>query len=155
MNQVPVPAVKQGECFRYLGRFYDFVMSNQVHRNKLCSLFSELLKEIDSSPLHPRNKLLLHSTYACSSVSWYFTVADLFNTWVTENLDNLAFKYVRQRLDLSISATLSSTMLSKSQFGWNLVFPSDKSAQCHTISRTTLKSSNDEIISLGLTPVVA
>ena len=46
-NHAPVPAVKQGESFRYLGRYFDFAMSNQVHKNNLSSLFTELLKEID------------------------------------------------------------------------------------------------------------
>ena len=40
----PVPAVKQDESFRHLGRYYDFAMSNQVHKNKFSSLFTELLK---------------------------------------------------------------------------------------------------------------
>ena len=115
INHAPVPTVKQGESFRYLGRYFDFAMSNQVHKDKLSTLFTELLKEIDSLPLHPKNKLLLYSRFALSKVSWHFTVADLSKTWVTENLDNLVSKYIRQWLDLPISATLSSRILSKSQ----------------------------------------
>ena len=38
-------------------------MSNQVHKDKLSILFTELLKEIDSLPLHPKNKLLLYSRF--------------------------------------------------------------------------------------------
>ena len=48
VNPAPVPVVEQGESFRYLGRYFDFAMSNQVHKNKPRSLFTELLKEIDS-----------------------------------------------------------------------------------------------------------
>ena len=43
INHAPVPAVKQGESFRYLGHYFDFSMSNQVHKNKLSSLFTEIL----------------------------------------------------------------------------------------------------------------
>ena len=116
-NHAPVPTVKQGESFRYIGRYFDSAMSNQVHKDKLSTLFTELPKEIDSSPLHPKSKLLLYSRFVLSKVSWHFTVADLSKTWVTENLDNLVSKYIRQWLDLPISATLSSIILSKSQYG--------------------------------------
>ena len=149
INHTQVPAVKQGESFRYLGRYFDFAMSNQVHRTKLSSLFTELLKEIDSLPLHPKNKLLLYNRYVLSKVSWHFTVADLSKTWVTENLDNFVSKYIRQWLDLPISATLSSIILSKNQFGLSLILPSVKFAQCQIVFRNSLRSSpNDEIKSL-------
>ena len=124
-------------------------MSNQVHKSKLSSLFTELLKEIDSLPLHPKNKLLLYSRFALSKVSWHFTVAYLSKTWVTENFDNLVSKYIRQWLDLPISATLSSIILSKSQYGLNMILPSVKFSQCQTVFRNSLRSSpNDESKSL-------
>ena len=72
INHAPVPAVNQNESFRYLGRYFDFAMSNQVHKNKLSSLFFELLKEIDSLPLHPKNKLLFYSRCFLSKGSWHF-----------------------------------------------------------------------------------
>ena len=82
-------------------------------------------------------------------VSWHFTVADLSKTWVTENLDNFVSNYIRQLLDLPISATLSSIILSKNQFDLSLILPSVKFAQCQTVFRNSLRSSpNDEIKSL-------
>ena len=149
INHAPVPTVKQGESFRYLGRYFDFAMSNQVHKDKLSTLFTELLKEIDSLPLHPKNKLLLYSRFVLSKVSWHFTVADLSKTWVNENLDNLVSKDISQWLDLPISATLSSIILSKSQYGLNMILPSVKFSQCQTVFRNSLRSSpNDKIKSL-------
>ena len=71
-------------------------MSNQVQKNKLSFLFTELLKEIDSLPLLPKSNLLLHSRLALSKVSWHFTVADLSKTWITENLGHFVSKYIRQ-----------------------------------------------------------
>ena len=84
--------------------------------------------------------------YVISKVSWHFTVADLSKTWVAENLDNLISKYIRQWLDLPIIATLSSIILSKNQFGLNLILHSVKIAQCQTVCRNSLSSSpNDEM----------
>ena len=103
-----------------------------------CSLS---VKEIDDLPLHSKNKLLLYHRYMLSKVSWHFTVADLSRTWVIESIDNLASKYIRLWLDLSISATLAGIVLSKNQFCLNLQLPSVKFTQCQTISRNALKSS--------------
>ena len=110
--------------------FVHFAMSNQVHKNKLSSLFTELLKEIDSLPLHPKNNLLLYSRFVLCKFSRHFTVADPSKTWVAENLDNLVSKYIRQWLDLTVSATSSSIILSKNQFGLNMILPSMKFSQC-------------------------
>ena len=99
------------------------------------------MKDIDDLPLHPKNKLLLYHRYVLSKVSWHFTVADLPKTWVVQNLDNLVSNYIRQWLDLPVSATLSGIILSKNQFGLNLQLPSIKFAQCQTVCRNALKSS--------------
>ena len=109
-------------------------MSNHVHKNKLSSLFAEILKEIDSLPLHPKNKLLLYNRFALSKVPWHFTAANLSKTWVTENLDNLASNYIHQWLDLPISVTLNGSIISKGQFGSNLIPPSIKFSQRQTFS---------------------
>ena len=69
INKQTVPSVKNGESFKYLGRLFDFEMSNENHKTKLLSLFSSLLKEIDDLPLHSKNKLLLYHRYVLSKVS--------------------------------------------------------------------------------------
>ena len=58
INNQLIPTVKTGESFKYLGRYFDFHMSNQEHKLELMSLVDELMSAIDRKPLHPRNKLL-------------------------------------------------------------------------------------------------
>ena len=108
-----VPLVKKGEYFKYIGRFLDFDMSNDMYKSKLLSLFSTFMKGIDDLPLHPKNKQLVYHRYALSKLSWYFTVADLPKTWVSDNLDKLASKYIRRWFDLPVSASLTSLVLTK------------------------------------------
>ena len=140
-NLQTVPSVKDGESLKYLGRFFDFEMSNENHKTKLLSLFTSLLKEIDDLPLHSKNKLLLYHRYVLSKVSCHFTVADLSRTWVIENIDNPISKYIRLWLDLPISATLAGIDHSKDQFSLNLQLPSFKFTQCQTVSRNALNPS--------------
>ena len=149
INNKPIPSVSNGNSFKYLGRHFDFEMTNQEHNSDLLSSLSNMLKQIDSQPLHAKNKLRLYHNFVLSKISWNLTVADLSKTWVVENLDNLVSKYIRQWLDLPISATLSSIILSKNQFGLSLTLPSTKFLQCQTVLRNALKSSpNDNIRSL-------
>ena len=63
INNRLIPTVKIGESFEYLGRYFDFNMSNDKHKVELTTLVNELLTDIDSKPLHPKNKLLLYNRY--------------------------------------------------------------------------------------------
>ena len=106
-----------------------FIWTIRFTKIKLSSLFTDLLKEINSLPINSKNKLLLYSRFVLCKVSWHFAVADLSKTWVTENFDNLVSKYICQWLELPISATLSSIILSKNQLYLNMILPSIKFSQ--------------------------
>ena len=149
INGELVPPVKIGDSFKYLGRHFDFEMSNQAHKTELSSTLNELMSKIDRLPLHPKNKLLLYNRHVLSKLSWHFTVADLSKTWISENLDNIVAKYVRTWLEIPISGTLSNIILAQNRFGLNILPPTVKFSQCQTVLRNTLKSSpNEEIRNL-------
>ena len=112
-----------------------------MHKSQLLSLFSTFMKRIDELPLHPKTKLLVYHRYVLSKVSWHSTVVDLPKTWVSDNLDNLVSKFIRRWLDLPVSATLTSLVLTKNQFGLNLKLPSVKYTQCQNVSRNIPRSS--------------
>ena len=146
INSELIPHVKQGESFKYLGRYFNFDMDNKDHTELITSSLQTMLKTIDSLNIHPRNRLLLYDRYVLSKLSWHLTVADLGKTWICENLDNIVTKYVRQWLDLPISATLRSIIPSCKYFGQAFQLPSIKFLQCQTTLQSSLKSSCDEII---------
>ena len=84
------------------------------------------MSKLDLIPCRPKNKLLLYHRFVLSKASWHFIIANLGKTWVAENLDNLVSSYVRQWLDLPISATLSTLVLPKAKYGINVILPSIK-----------------------------
>ena len=43
-----VPPVKYGEPLKYLGRYFDLDMTNEMHKSKLLSLFSTFIKGINN-----------------------------------------------------------------------------------------------------------
>ena len=128
-----IPAVKTGDSFRYLGRYFDFSMSNASHKSEPCEILISVLTEVDRLPLHPKNKNALYNRYLLSKLSWHFTVASIPKTWVCEHLDNVVAQYIRKWLDLSISATLSNIILPQNKFGLNIQLPSTKFIQCQTV----------------------
>ena len=73
-------------------------------------------------------------------------LANLAKTWVIENLDSITIRFIRQWLDLPISATLSGIILPCNQFGLNLQLPSVKFIQCQTVLRNALRSSKSDNI---------
>ena len=83
-------------------------MSDQEHKSELISLVNELMNEIDLTPLHPKNKLLLYNRCVISKVSWHFTVANLSITRVIETIDSVINKFLRIWLEIPVSGTLSN-----------------------------------------------
>ena len=141
-----MPPVRNGESFKYLGHFFNVDMDNKDHKEILKFSLQTMLKTVDSLYIHPKNKLLLYHRYILSNISWHFTVTDLGKTWISEHLDNIVSRYIRQWLELPISATLSSIVLSANKFGLAFQLPSVNFQQCQTVLRSSLKSSKDEAI---------
>ena len=141
INGVLIPCVEMSESFRYLGRFFDFNMSNNQHMSELSSLVQDLMNDIDIKPLHPKHKLLLYSRYVLSKLSWNITIANKSKTWITEHLDPVVNGYIRKWLDIPISGILSNVFLERNKFGLNIFPPSIKFTQCQTVLRNSLKES--------------
>jgi len=105
VNNKTVLTVKSGELFKHLGRYFNFEMDNNVHKEKLQSSIVDMLTSIDSLSILPKNKnySCINSIYLLSQLSWHLTVANLGKKWIIENLDSITIRFIRQWLDLLIS----------------------------------------------------
>ena len=121
-------------------------MDNFDHLSGVLQLVIDLMGKLDDIPCHLKNRLLLYLRFVLSELSWHFTIAYLGKTWVTKNIDNLVSKYILQWLELLISATLSTFVLSKSEYDFSLIIPSTKFAQCQVVFGNALKSSHNNYI---------
>ena len=146
INNQRIPIIHIGGNFQYLGRYFNFDMSEDQHKSELTGLIKELMSDIDSKPLHPKNKILLYSRYVLPKISWHLTVSSLSKTWVTETIDSLVNSYIRKWLQIPISGTLSSIFLTRNKFGLNICPPSIKFIQCQTVLRKALKTSPNQDI---------
>ena len=124
-------------------------MNNHQHMSDLLDTTYILINKINDLSCHTKNKLLLYNRLLLSKISWNLTIADISKTWIIENLDSIVLKYIRQWLELPISATLSSLINKRSKYGISLVLPLFKFIQCQTNIRNKLKSSpNSDITDL-------
>ena len=69
VNNEIIPPVKQDEYFTYLGRHFDYKMTNNQHKDDLLSDTKNIMKKIDDLPLHPKNKILIYQRYLLSKLS--------------------------------------------------------------------------------------
>ena len=139
-----ITALKENESFKYLGRYYNFDMSNENHKKILIEEVEDILSIIGKFPLRPEHKLDLYNRYLLSKISWHLTIADLTETWVKEVLDNKCHNAFRRWLEIPANDTVDIVMLSKSKFGLNIVDVSMKFTQCQTIIRKKLSNAENE-----------
>ena len=66
LNNDLIPTVEIGKSFKYLGRYFNFSMDNQNHLSEILDLLTNLMKQIDGIPCHPKNKLLLYHRFVLS-----------------------------------------------------------------------------------------
>ena len=146
VNNHMVPRIELGKSLRYLGRYFNYDMTDEDHKTELLDLFNDIISQIDKLPLHPKNKILLYNRYLFSKISWHFTVTNISKTWISETLNSIASKYIRKWLELPVCATLSNVLLPQNKFGLNIILPSTKFVQCQTVCRTALKYSPNQDI---------
>ena len=70
-------------------------MDNVDHTSELLQLITDLMRKFDEIHCNPKSKLLLYHHFVLSKLSWHFTIVNIGNTWVAENIDNLDFRYIR------------------------------------------------------------
>ena len=66
-NEVISPS-RYEERIKYLGRYFNFSINNQKHKEELLETTTTSLNNIDKLPLHPNNKLSLCSKYFLSKL---------------------------------------------------------------------------------------
>ena len=146
INNVLVKGIKADESFLYLGRYFDFHMSDREHKNELTTKLKEYLEKIDGLDVHPRNKILIYQKYVLGKISWHLTVTKISPTWIKEHLDNMVSNYIRSWLELPVNGTLKIATLSRNKYGLNFINISTRFTQCQVTFRNALKNSTNKNI---------
>ena len=136
-----VPTIDMDKSFKYLDRWPNFEMDNAEHKANIIQLTNDILMKTDSVPLHPRNKILLYVGYLHAKLSWDLTVADIEETCIVNNIDNICRQFIRRWLEIPTSGTLNLILLSRETFGLEVSDVSTRLQQCQVMVRKCLRSS--------------
>jgi len=98
------------EEFKYLGRSYSFDMSNTVPEQLLERKLSDLLVISNHLNIKAQTKLKILSQYSHSQILFKIKVYDFPITWVEPTLDAMSIRYIRDWLEMPISACPKETL---------------------------------------------
>ena len=120
-----IPSVKLNDSFVYLGKKFSFDMSNKNVKNDLVKRLNDYLEKIDILSFHSKHKINIVTKLVYSKLRWDLTIYYLPDTWIAENLDNKANRYIRKWLSLPISGNVNHLRLKVKILGIGLQLPSD------------------------------
>ena len=106
VNDELIPPFKQDGYIAYLGRHFDYKITNKQHKNDLLPDTKNIMKKINDLPFYPKNIMPIYQCYVLSKLSWNLTIANIDITWVMQSLDSIVNKYVRSWLEIPIAGTL-------------------------------------------------
>ena len=106
LDNLLIYQVKLYDCLTYLSCQFDFKMTNDKHKSELVETATGQIEIIDKLPLQPKYKLKLSQHWTLSKLSWYLTVTNVSNTWMKNNIDNIASRSIRLWLKIRVNGTL-------------------------------------------------
>ena len=110
---------------------------------------------IDKLPLTPLNKISIVQVYVFNKIRWRFSIYDLTETWVDENIDKIILKFVRKWCQLPVCANVQHLSFPLSKLDANFKSAKTLYNQCKLLtSRILRQSKNPEIKLYTLTSLI-
>ena len=113
-------------------------------KNELTQDISCYLQKIDRLPLHHLQKIEICQLYVFSKLKWRFTIYNLSETWVIQNIDNHFSKFYRKWLQLPVSANITHLSLPNKKLGLNIRTAKQIYNECKITVRRILRCSVNE-----------
>ena len=89
---------------------------------------------------------MLHQRYVLSKTRRHLIVVDLPITWVKQNLEIIASKFIRSWLEIPFAGTLNIIRQSKNKFGLSIILIPDSFTQFAVTLKNKLKNSSNQTI---------
>ena len=141
-----IPPIENGKSFTYLGK--DFNCSRNCDEIKT-ELQNEIVKHvdiIDKLPIKCLHQIEIIQRYVISKLKWRFSVFNLSETWISENLDSHINRYYRKWLNIPVSGNITYLTLFKSKLGLSIKTCQQIYVECKLGVRRALKTSLNEDI---------
>ena len=132
------------ENFAYLGKDFNISMNCDHVKEQLTKDITNYLQKIDILTLHPLQKIEIFQLYVFSKLKWRFTIYNLKETWVNQNIDNQFSKYYWKCLHLPVCANITHLSLPNKKLGMNVQTAKLIYNECKITLRRILKYSRNE-----------
>src|SRR3989442_4777219 len=142
-----IPTVELGSSFCYLGRLFCFDNSEEETKSQLLIKLQNLLGITDQLKIKAHTKIKILKLYIKSLLSFELKAYNLSVTWIEQNLDSIAFKFIRKWMELPVSANLKelySIPRNKCGLGWSSF--KHLTEKLRLIKRNTMMKSSDSEI---------
>jgi Reverse transcriptase (RNA-dependent DNA polymerase)/zinc-binding in reverse transcriptase len=144
-----IPQVQLGGEFRYLGRNFNFESKSHAMQKQVADKLSNMLLVTARLKISVQLKLRIFSQYIQSQMISDLKIYDFTPTWVEQTLDSMCIKYIRDWLELPISACVSEVLiLPKNQGGFGISSFKLLSQKMRLIKRHALWTSPDKELRL-------
>ena len=105
-----LPAIEDGDSFKYLGKMFDFSMKNTAIKETLKDRMKRLLEVTSALEIKPQQKLKILKIYIPTQFKFELRIYDISYTWIDLNLDSQVSNCVRDWIELPISSCVSEIL---------------------------------------------
>ena len=105
-----LPAVEDGDSFKYLGKLFDVSMKNTAIKTTLRDQLKRLLEITSNLDIKPQQKLKILRNYIPTQFKFPLRIYDISYTWIELNLDTQISNAVRDWIELPISSCVSEIL---------------------------------------------
>ena len=106
-----IPQVPLDGEFKYLGKTFGFDISLNSVKVQLQEKLTKMLTITDKLKISVQLKMRIFSQYIQAQILFELKIYDLTPTWVEQTLDSICSKFIRDWLELPISACLNEVLI--------------------------------------------
>ena len=108
------------KSFTYLGKYINFLMICDEIKTELLNEIVKYVDIIDKLPIKCLHQIEIIQRYVILKLKWRFSVYNLSETWISENLDSHINRYYRKWLNIPVSGNITHLTLPKSKLVLNI-----------------------------------
>ena len=143
INKQQIPTVDTDGSFTYLGKEFNFLMSDVGIKEKMTTFIEDTIHKIYTLPVRSLDKIKIVNSYLYSKIKWPMSIYRLGVRWIKQNCDNVVTRQTRHWLNLHPGANFTHLKLPGKNLGLNFKLPTDIYKYCQVTTRRIMSSSKD------------
>jgi hypothetical protein len=145
LNSGDIPPNPLGDSFKYLGRLFSFDMKGELEKTDILNKLSKYLTILSKLKIKPQTKLKVLDRFIIPQFSFSLRVCNFSATWVSEVLDSLCVKHIREWIEAPISQCVKEWLVCpRNKCGMGIASIKNRFERLQLSKRKALKNSPNE-----------